>query len=504
MLKIFNFGRQIVIFNVFYDNAAPPQNHPPSFYNPGDNNPGNDVNSVNSGNNGNKLLAVAIRPESVGASSINQNQVQSDLPSIAEVQSMDHNLQQPVQQQVGPPQQEVYNLQAQVDHTVTDHHHHHHHHHHHITEKEENEAAAAAQHQNQPEGFYMYENQDQPVGTMNPNLIQSVEPNNFIIDPNIINTNLDQNNHLIITHPLNHLIHENLHNLHNHNILISNPLAQPQLEIKQENMPNLQNIPIMTNSNMPTSSQNGNNGQNLMNNQLPNNQLHLESSIKQENVQQLTNPSKNSKHNSPQAKKPKRKKLSKKERVLQLAREQEAQLMQRHEGSGQNQQNLPPTIENMSNSQPQAVTMENCGLNYTTIEEGVQVVNDAGIRLELQGAQLWRMFYELGTEMIITKVGRRMFPAIRVKVSGLAPEKRYFMALDIMPVDENRYRYVYHSSKWMVAGTGDSPLPPRSFIHPESPSSGDQWMRQVVTFDKLKLTNHENDSSGHVSVNYKK
>ena len=144
--------------------------------------------------------------------------------------------------------------------------------------------------------------------------------------------------------------------------------------------------------------------------------------------------------------------------------------------------------------------MENCGLNFVTIEDGVQVVNDAGIRLELQGAQLWRMFYELGTEMIITKVGRRMFPAIRVKVSGLQPEKRYFMALDIMPVDENRYRYVYHSSKWMVAGTGDSPLPPRSFIHPESPSSGDQWMRQVVTFDKLKLTNHENDSSGHVSI----
>ena len=112
----------------------------------------------------------------------------------------------------------------------------------------------------------------------------------------------------------------------------------------------------------------------------------------------------------------------------------------------------------MSSGAPAAVTMENCGLNFVTLEDGTQVVNDAGIRLELQGAQLWRMFYELGTEMIITKVGRRMFPAIRVKVSGLQPEKRYFMALDIMPVDENRYRYVYHSSKWMVAGTGDSPL----------------------------------------------
>ena len=32
-----------------------------------------------------------------------------------------------------------------------------------------------------------------------------------------------------------------------------------------------------------------------------------------------------------------------------------------------------------------------------------------GIRVELQGRRLWRIFYEIGTEMIIAKVGRRMF-----------------------------------------------------------------------------------------------
>ena len=70
-----------------------------------------------------------------------------------------------------------------------------------------------------------------------------------------------------------------------------------------------------------------------------------------------------------------------------------------------------------------------------------------GIRVELQGKALWRTFYEIGTEMIITKVGRRMFPAIRIKVSGLKPQKKYAMLLDIEAVDDNRYRYVYHSSK---------------------------------------------------------
>ena len=32
-----------------------------------------------------------------------------------------------------------------------------------------------------------------------------------------------------------------------------------------------------------------------------------------------------------------------------------------------------------------------------------------GIRVELQGRQSWRTFYEIGTEMIITNIGRRMF-----------------------------------------------------------------------------------------------
>lgn len=57
---------------------------------------------------------------------------------------------------------------------------------------------------------------------------------------------------------------------------------------------------------------------------------------------------------------------------------------------------------------------------------------------------------------------------------------------------------MYHSSKWMVAGNADSPVPPRAYVHPDSLASGDTWMRQVVSFDKLKLTNNELDDQGHV------
>ncbi|XP_040205984.1 T-box transcription factor TBX18 isoform X2 [Rana temporaria] len=120
------------------------------------------------------------------------------------------------------------------------------------------------------------------------------------------------------------------------------------------------------------------------------------------------------------------------------------------------------------------------------------------IRVDLQGAELWKRFHEIGTEMIITKAGRRMFPAMRVKISGLDPHQQYYIAMDIVPVDNKRYRYVYHSSKWMVAGNADSPVPPRVYIHPDSPASGETWMRQVISFDKLKLTNNELDDQGHI------
>jgi len=34
-----------------------------------------------------------------------------------------------------------------------------------------------------------------------------------------------------------------------------------------------------------------------------------------------------------------------------------------------------------------------------------------------------------------------MFPAMRVKISGLDPHQQYYIAMDIVPVDNKRYRY---------------------------------------------------------------
>lgn len=92
-----------------------------------------------------------------------------------------------------------------------------------------------------------------------------------------------------------------------------------------------------------------------------------------------------------------------------------------------------------------------------------------------------------------------MFPTVRVSFTGIRSEQRYLVVLDIVPVDNKRYRYAYHRSSWLVAGKADPPAPCRLYPHPDSPYTGEQLRKQVVSFEKVKLTNNEMDKHGHVS-----
>lgn len=91
-----------------------------------------------------------------------------------------------------------------------------------------------------------------------------------------------------------------------------------------------------------------------------------------------------------------------------------------------------------------------------------------------------------------------MFPTVRVSFTGLRPESKYAVLLDITPVDNKRYRYAYHRSSWLVAGKADPPAPSRIYAHPDTPFSGEQLRKQVVSFEKVKLTNNEMDKNGQV------
>uniref|UniRef100_A0A2A4K3S4 T-box domain-containing protein n=1 Tax=Heliothis virescens TaxID=7102 RepID=A0A2A4K3S4_HELVI len=87
-----------------------------------------------------------------------------------------------------------------------------------------------------------------------------------------------------------------------------------------------------------------------------------------------------------------------------------------------------------------------------------------------------------------------MFPQMKFRVSGLDAKAKYILLLDIVAADD--YRYKFHNSRWMVAGKADPEMPKRMYIHPDSPSTGEQWMQKVVSFHKLKLTNNISDKHG--------
>lgn len=120
-------------------------------------------------------------------------------------------------------------------------------------------------------------------------------------------------------------------------------------------------------------------------------------------------------------------------------------------------------------------------------------------KVELDERDLWQKFSQCGTEMVITKSGRRIFPAYRVKLTGLDKKSQYFVMMDLVPADEHRYKF--NNSRWMIAGKADPEMPKTLYIHPDSPNSGEQWMSKGANFHKLKLTNNISDKHGYTILN---
>ncbi|CAI9551644.1 unnamed protein product [Staurois parvus] len=109
---------------------------------------------------------------------------------------------------------------------------------------------------------------------------------------------------------------------------------------------------------------------------------------------------------------------------------------------------------------------------------------------------MWNEFYRCSTEMVLTKQGRRMFPYCRYWVSGMDPYQKYILAMDITPLDTHKYKW--NGKWWEPGGKAEPHVLGRAFIHPESPSTGQYWMHQPVSFYKLKLTNNILDQEGHI------
>ncbi|XP_011647092.2 T-box protein 2-like [Pogonomyrmex barbatus] len=131
------------------------------------------------------------------------------------------------------------------------------------------------------------------------------------------------------------------------------------------------------------------------------------------------------------------------------------------------------------------------------------------VNIELKHRDLWMKFSKENTEMIITKSGRRMFPTIQANVSGLREYEKYCVLLEIVKVSDRRYKYCGYEnsgnkngnvSGWSFAGPAEPqhPFHRRIYVHPESPSTGEHWMNNSISFSKLKLTNNINDNNSNI------
>ncbi|XP_060786092.1 T-box brain protein 1b [Neoarius graeffei] len=107
---------------------------------------------------------------------------------------------------------------------------------------------------------------------------------------------------------------------------------------------------------------------------------------------------------------------------------------------------------------------------------------------------LWLKFHRHQTEMIITKQGRRMFPFLSFNISGLDPTAHYNIFVDVILADANHWRF--QGGKWVPCGKADTNVTGnRVYMHPDSPNTGAHWMRQEISFGKLKLTNNKGASN---------
>ncbi|XP_069577377.1 T-box transcription factor TBX19-like isoform X2 [Brachyistius frenatus] len=144
----------------------------------------------------------------------------------------------------------------------------------------------------------------------------------------------------------------------------------------------------------------------------------------------------------------------------------------------------------------------------SAVESELQAGRDKGdptereLRVALEDAELWRKFQHITNEMIVTKNGRRMFPVLKVSVSGLDPSSMYSFLLDFVPADSCRWKFV--NGEWVAAGRAEGRGEGRGhggvYIHPDSPNFGAHWMKAAVTFNKVKLTNKVN-GGGQIMLN---
>ncbi|KAL7888261.1 hypothetical protein AOLI_G00032350 [Acnodon oligacanthus] len=161
----------------------------------------------------------------------------------------------------------------------------------------------------------------------------------------------------------------------------------------------------------------------------------------------------------------------------------------------------PGDVDDCSNNQTLSISKQTShpvalSLVKSTNNSTKSSYSSSNIIATLENESVWSRFHCLGTEMILTKQGRRMFPCCRFRLSGLDPERKYALVMDIMPLDD--FTHKWNGKTWERAAVGEPHVLARVCVHPESPAFGHQWMESPVSFYKVKLTSISTDQDGCV------
>ncbi|XP_013394092.1 T-box protein 1-like [Lingula anatina] len=93
-----------------------------------------------------------------------------------------------------------------------------------------------------------------------------------------------------------------------------------------------------------------------------------------------------------------------------------------------------------------------------------------------------------------------MFPTLQISLQGLDPQAHYNVFVDMVLADPHHWKF--QTGKWVPCGQAEQlPANGRIYMHPDSPNSGAHWMKQDITFSKLKLTNNKNCDQGFIVLN---
>jgi brachyury protein len=91
-----------------------------------------------------------------------------------------------------------------------------------------------------------------------------------------------------------------------------------------------------------------------------------------------------------------------------------------------------------------------------------------------------------------------MFPVLKMSVAGLEPTAIYEVVVDFQQIDNHKWKYI--NGEWQQ-GTKPDPVQLKcEYKHPDSPNFGSHWMKDSISFNKVKLTNKP-PNKGQIQLN---